>query len=140
MGRKKGSGKSGKKSFEQQVRDLDEFFVDEVLMMTPEKLGDKLISLTKYRIEMEEQKDNDLDLKKAKEAAQEAGKVYSEAFKAIKLKQKYIFNLLSQQGRIDSVGDEKTVNYETVAKAVEKLKESLGDAELTVTASSGTKQ
>lgn len=131
MGKRTGRPK-GKKSFEQQVRDLDEHFVEEVLMASPEKLGDKLIALTKYRIELEEQKENDIDLKRAKEEAAEAGKVYSEGFKAIKMKQKYIFNLLSSQGTIDRIGNSD------VTKALKDLKKSLGDgAELTISTSDG---
>ncbi len=116
MGRKKGSSKS----FEQKVRDLDEHFVNEVLTMSPKDLNAKLISLTKYQIELQEAKNNDEDLRIKKEAASEAGKVYSEDFKAIKMKQKYIFNLLGNAG--DPVTTETSLAQ--VQKAVKALKDS----------------
>lgn len=126
--------KREKKSFEQKVRDLDEHFVEEVLPMSPEQLGDKLISLTKYGIELTEEKENDEDLKTKREALAEAGKVYSEGLKAIKLKQKYIFNLLSNQGAVDHV----THNNQALAKAVNNLKRSVADdTEITVSVNGG---
>lgn len=129
----KGRMKREKKSFEAKVRDLDEHFVEEVLMASPEKLGEKLIGLTKYRIELEDQKENDIDLKRAQEEYAEAGAVYRENFKAIKMKQKYIFNLLSSQGLIDSVGTSPSLQ-----QAVKNLKRSLGDdTEISVTFSDG---
>lgn len=126
--------KREKKSFEQKVRDLDKHFVEEVLVMSPEALGDKLISLTKYGIELTEEKENDDDLKMKREALAEAGKIYSEGLRAIKLKQKYIFNLLSNQGAVDRV----TGGNKGLAKAVQGLKKTIGDgAEMTVSINGG---
>ena len=86
--------KSEKKSFESKVRELDEHFVEEVLVSSPEKLAKKLSDLTKYRVELDELKENDLELRNAKEKYGEAGAGYKEDFKAIRMKQKYIVNLL----------------------------------------------
>ncbi len=125
--------KREKKSFESKVRDLDEHFVEEVLALTPEQLGNKLIGLTKYQIELQDEKENDEDLQSLKEQVAEAGKVYSEGFKAIKMKQKYIFNLLTNQGALDSVGSDKNVQ-----KAIKNLKKSLGDdSSISITVSDG---
>ena len=87
--------KSSKDSFETKVRDLDPYFVDEVLSASPEQLKSKLVEITKYALALQEERDNDEDLKNKKEIAKEAGAVYAEGLKAAKMKSKYIVNLLN---------------------------------------------
>lgn len=128
-------GRREAKSAEQKMRDLDENFVEEVLALSPEKLNEKLVNLTKYRIELEDAKENDVDLKQAQEQAKEAGAQYSEGFKAIKMKQKYIFNLLGNQG-VSSDSTERATKE--LARQMKGLKKSLGDdSEITISVNGG---
>lgn len=89
-----------RKSLEEKINDLDQFFLESIQGSDSEKLKDELIKLDKYEGELISQKEDDEDLKQRQEEAKEAGRVYTEGFKAIKLKRQYILRMMSDQGQI----------------------------------------
>jgi hypothetical protein len=87
------------KSLIDQVRDIDSGFADEVYALTTEALKEKVISLDKYALELEEAKKADPDLAAKREAVKTANESYAEPLKASKLKRKLIFQILQERAQ-----------------------------------------
>lgn len=92
--------KRRRKSLEEKINDLDQFFIESLQGSQSDDLKNKLVDLDRYEGDLINQKEDDEDLKQKQEIAKEAGKVYSEGFKAIKLKRQYILRMLSDQGKL----------------------------------------
>ena len=89
-----------KKTLEDKIRDIDQFFMESVEGNTSDELKKKLISLDSYEGELSQTKEDDEDLKDKMELAKEAGAVYRDGFKAIKLKRQLLLRMLKDQGAI----------------------------------------
>ena len=92
-------GPKGPKTLEEKMKDLDEFFVDEIRSTTAEGVKDKLIKLDRYEGELEDARKEDADLASKKEAAKVAGETYSIPLKAIKLKRAFALKVLTEKGQ-----------------------------------------
>jgi len=88
------------KSLEEKISDLDQFFIESVEGLQGEALKKKLFELDKYEGDLMSQKEDDEDLKEKQAIAKEANAIYSEGFKAIKLKRKFLLRMLTDQGQI----------------------------------------
>lgn len=91
---------SKKKTLEDQIRELDSSFVDEVVSATEEQLKDRLTRLAQYDVELDRSQADDQDLKDKKEIAAEATRSYSEPRKANKLKRQLVVRILSDRGKL----------------------------------------
>jgi hypothetical protein len=92
---------SKKKSLEEQIKDHDTVFVDEVLAASDEALKDRLMRLAAYDSVLEKKRSEDGDLKSLQEQAKEAGKTYSVPLSVNKLKRKLIVEILHGRGKVD---------------------------------------
>jgi hypothetical protein len=90
----------GKKSLEEKINDVDQFFLESVQGSDAEELKKKLIALDSYEGELSDTKEDDEDLKDKIEIAKEAGAVYRDGFKAIKLKRQFLLRVLKDKGAI----------------------------------------
>lgn len=92
--------RKGPKTLYDLVKEVDPDFASEVYALSPEQLDAKLVTMAKTQTEIEDAKSKDMDLKSKQEQAKEAGKVYSTQFKALKLKRKFIFQVLQERGKV----------------------------------------
>jgi hypothetical protein len=71
-----------------KVMEIDPIFAKEVTTMTADGLKNELYKMAKHRVEIDEAKSNDMDLKSAQDHVKELNETYAEPLKAIKLKSK----------------------------------------------------
>ncbi|NBP13503.1 hypothetical protein EBU95_03775 [bacterium] len=90
----------GKKTVFDKVKDLDPSFAEEVSTMTDLDLKEKVVTLTKYSMEIEEARQDDQDLASLKEQLKVANQTYSEPLKANKLKRQLILDVLKSRGKL----------------------------------------
>lgn len=83
-----------------KVKDLDPNFAEEVNTMTDSDLKEKVVTLTKYSIEIEEARKEDQDLASLKEQLKTANQTYTEPLKANKLKRQLILDVLKNRGKL----------------------------------------
>lgn len=83
-----------------KVNKVDPEFASSVHTMTDDELKNKLMHLNKYESEMEDAKQNDQELREAKERVKVAMESYREPLKASKLKRKFILQILSERGKV----------------------------------------
>ena len=91
--------KPGKKDLVTQVRDLDAEFADAVPSMSVDELNKKLADMAKYDEELNQAKELDTDLARAREQLKVCNETYKTPKKAIKLKTKLIVETLQGRGR-----------------------------------------
>lgn len=89
--------KSGPKTLEEKVNDLDQYFADDLRSGSLEQAKEKLLSLDKYETELEEAKKEDSDLASKREALKIANQTYSEPLKAIKLKRALALKIIAEK-------------------------------------------
>ena len=78
---------------------VDPHFLEEVTEGTSTlALKDRIVNLSRNAAEIAEAKENDLDLAEKSEALKEANASYTEPLKAIKLKTKYLHEMLKSRG------------------------------------------
>lgn len=91
-----------------KVKELDPSFIEEVYTLTTEALKDRVVTLNKHAVEIQEAKIVDTDLASKEEAAREARKTYSEPLNANRLKRRLIIQILNERGeKALAVGDAK---------------------------------
>lgn len=90
----------GKKTVFDKVKDLDPSFAEEVSTMTDLDLKERVVTLTKYSMEIEEARQDDQDLASLKEQLKVANQTYSEPLKANKLKRQLILDVLKSRGKL----------------------------------------
>lgn len=88
-----------KKSIEEQIKEMDGSFVDEVLSMDADALAKRLVGLVKNQQEIQKAKTDDDDLKRAAEVKKGLEETYSLPLKAIKLKLSFLVQLLKEKGK-----------------------------------------
>lgn len=91
--------KAPKTTFD-KVKDLDPNFAEEVNTMTDSDLKEKVVTLTKYSMEIEEARKDDQDLASLKEQLKTANQTYTEPLKANKLKRQLILDVLKSRGKL----------------------------------------
>ena len=89
----------GPKTLFDKVKEVDEYFVQEVYTLSDDQLRQKLSDISIQTSYEESNRDKDDDLKQKQEVAKEAGKKYSEPINALKLKRKMVFQILSERGK-----------------------------------------
>lgn len=89
----------GPKTLEEKVKEVDEYFVEEIRLSTPEAIKEKLIKLDRYEDELISIREEDEDLRAKRDAARIAGETYSVPLKAIKLKRAFSLKILSEKGQ-----------------------------------------
>ena len=94
----KGKRRSGPKTLEEKVFNLDQAFAEEVRSGTAQQAKDRILKLDKYETELEEAKKEDQDLASKKDALRVANQTYSEPLKAIKLKRAFALKVLTEKG------------------------------------------
>jgi len=82
-----------------KIQKEDPAFIDEVMSMTADQLKDKVISLTRHQEEILNAKEKDTDLLSMQEQLKTAKETYSLPLKAIKLKVKYLIEMLESKGK-----------------------------------------
>lgn len=90
--------RSGPKTLEEKLCDIDKAFVDELRLGSAQQAKDKILKLDRYETELEEARKNDQDLASKKEALKVANQTYSEPLKAIKLKRAFALKVLTEKG------------------------------------------
>ena len=90
--------KSGKKTLQDKVNDLDPYFVEEVYAGNPEQLRKRIIELDRYEQELAKAKEDDMDLLSKREALKVANQTYSVPLSGIKLKRAFLLEILDQKG------------------------------------------
>jgi hypothetical protein len=89
-----------KKNLLDKVKDLDATFADEVFTMPDSDLKEKIVTLTKYSMEIEEARSEDQDLQSLKEQLKVCNQTYTEPLKANKLKRQLILDVLKNRGKL----------------------------------------
>lgn len=95
---KRGRKPSGQKTLEQKVKDQDSSFVDEVRLLTPDQLKERMVKLTQYEVDLVQARRDDVELLSLKEKTAEASATYSEPLKANKLKREFLLQVLREKG------------------------------------------
>ncbi len=95
---KRGRKAKGPKTLEEKVRDVDAVFVDEIRVLTPDAVKDRLVKLDRYETELLETRKEDMELASLKEKTKTANETYSEPLKAIKLKRQFMLVVLKEKG------------------------------------------
>lgn len=88
------------KSAFDKVKEMDPSFAEEVNTMTDSDLKEKVVTLTKYSLEIEEARKDDSDLASLKEQLKVANQTYTEPLKANKLKRQLILDVLKSRGKL----------------------------------------
>jgi predicted methyltransferase len=91
--------RKGPKTLYDKINDIDKNFTSEVYALSQEQLNAKLSEMAKTQTETEDAKSKDTDLKSKQEQAKEAGKVYGEIFKALKMKRQFVIQVLQERGK-----------------------------------------
>jgi hypothetical protein len=94
-----GSMKDGGNTLSAKVQREDPAFIDEVMSMTSDQLKDKIVSLARNQEEILTAKEKDMDLLSLSEQLKTAKETYSLPLKAIKLKVKYLVEMLEAKGK-----------------------------------------
>lgn len=92
--------RKGPKTLFDKINEIDPNFTSEAYALTQEQLNSKLSDMAKQQTEVEDARSLDQDLKSKQEQAKEAGKVYGEVFKALKLKRKFVIQVLQERGKV----------------------------------------
>lgn len=94
------AGKRGrpKKSLRDKLKDIDPYFLDEVDGMPKDQVEAKVVSLTKYREEVETAQKADEDLKSARAKVKTINETYTVPLRANKMKLQYLLQRLAEQG------------------------------------------
>ena len=87
-----------KRSLEEEVKERMPEFVDEVVSLSVDDLNARLSRLAKDNEANEEAKEEDDELTEARELVTELSAPYREAKKFIRLRSKYIIQLLKEKG------------------------------------------
>ena len=95
---KRGRKAKGPKTLEEKVRDTDSAFPDEIRVLTPEAVKDRLVKLDRYETEVLSAKKDDLELQSLREKTKTANETYSIPLKAIKLKREFMLVVLTEKG------------------------------------------
>jgi hypothetical protein len=82
----------------EKVQALDPAFHESAMSFSRDEAATKIVDLAKYQGEMKEAESNDMDLKSKQEASKEAKKGYSEAYKAVQLKTKFLLEVITSKG------------------------------------------
>ena len=90
--------KGGKDTLVQKVHKLDPYFVDEVQSLDSAAIKTKIVELAKNREAIEKAKEDDTDLQSLKEQLKTANEGYGQQNKGIKLKTKFLLELLASKG------------------------------------------
>ena len=75
-------------------------FVDEVVRLTADQLEARIVSLAKHQAEVEQAKEDDLELAQASELAKDLNAPYKDSLKAVKEKTQYLLHLLAEKGKM----------------------------------------
>jgi hypothetical protein len=86
-----------KKSVQEKMKDANPEFVMACEGLSIEQLDSRLAGLAKDAESINEAKENDTDLAAAKETASSLGAPYRETKKAVKLKTKYVLQLIKER-------------------------------------------
>ena len=89
-----------KKTVLDKVKDLDPTFATEVFTMPDGDLKEKIVTLTKYSMDIEEARGEDVDLATLKEQLKTCNQTYTEPLKANKLKRQLIVDVLKNRGNL----------------------------------------
>lgn len=87
-----------KKTVQEVVQAEFPEFVNEVSVLTPDQLNNRLATLAKNLEESETAKEQDEELEDAKATASELAAPYRDAKKALRAKSKYVISLLKEKG------------------------------------------
>jgi len=87
-----------KKTIQEKVQSEFPEFVSETGGLSADQLNNKLATLAKYLDDTETAKENDSDLEQAQAVASELSAPYKEAKKVLKMKSKYVIELLKEKG------------------------------------------
>ena len=96
MGRR---GGFKRKTLADKINEIDPNFVTEVYSMRDADLDTKLATMAKARSETEEAQKADVDIITAKAGLKTLNETYTEPLKALKLKTKFIVQILKDRGR-----------------------------------------
>lgn len=103
MAKQRKANSAPKTPFEKMVaklKEIDPYFVESVYSSKDDDLFSKFGSLAKSMTEVENARDNDVDLKTKKEELKVLNETYTEPLKAIKLKRKFIYKILEERGKV----------------------------------------
>ena len=87
------------KSTYDKLKEIDPQFLENIQSAAKENLDGKIVELTKYQEEISEAKKADPDLQRLQEQVRFANAGYRETQGAIKLKIKYVVELLKSKGQ-----------------------------------------
>lgn len=88
----------GKKTFREIVEEQHSDWAGSVQGLKLEELDQRLLALAKYQEELNEFKDQDVQLEQAQDLVKELSAPHKENMKANKLKQKYVIMLIKEKG------------------------------------------
>lgn len=91
--------RKGPKTLHDLVNEIDPTFANEIYALSDSQINEKLISMAKYKSELEEAQKADTDLQSLREQVRVANKTYTEGFKALKLKRKLACKVLIERGK-----------------------------------------
>lgn len=82
----------------EKVQALDPSFHETAMALSRDQAATKIVELAKYQEDLHSAESNDIDLRSKQEAAKEAKKGYSEQYSAIKLKTKFLLEVITSKG------------------------------------------
>ncbi len=86
------------KSVQQEIKESNPEFHDEIVGLSKEDLDSRIVQLVKDLEEVDNAKEQDEGLQALRQQAKEAGAPYRDAKKAIKVKIKFILETLESRG------------------------------------------
>jgi hypothetical protein len=91
--------KRGPKTLFDKIKEVDPYFCEEMYSATDEKLLERLSQIAKDTTSNEIARDADIDLLRLKEQVKVAGETYSIPLKALKMKRRFVYDILKERGK-----------------------------------------
>lgn len=92
--------KKPKKSVEERIKKDSPEFVAEVVALSVDELNARVLTLTKELEQIEETKEEDVELQSARELVAEYSGPYNEGKRVAKLRTKYLIQLIKEKGGV----------------------------------------